>query len=384
MSGAQKSKKASNMKKQAKRVQETDKELRKKRKIARTNTAKELVKSISYRTMEEEEADEFSPAYDTENDKLISKRDLRFNFSNIINQQPFYSHPSHPTIDLHSEMKLQRQKRLVELDMLREKELEDTKENDETGSDDDLLSFPSSEDEDLMDAKLPQLHELTTLGGNYDSWSSKLESLTTGLEQVDRLIRQLNDHDAEAEILSVHEQSVLKPFECESDVKHKEKNISKTLRVTENSAKQSNCQLISETSTFRSLLNENQIAMWLPERKESTQVLEPCESSDVSFDEFLNLGDDSSTTSDTDVERMTLSSSNTIIDQSGSLSRKRNFEYRYSHDKINLALVDNLSCQADFRRKNKKGPLNKSALFYGNHCEMIINDSLFQLNDFVI
>ncbi|KAG7872176.1 hypothetical protein KL938_005383 [Ogataea parapolymorpha] len=379
MTGTQKSKKASNIKKQAKRVHETDMELRKKRKIAKTNTAKELVKSSGHRTMEEE----VSAAYDNENDKLISKRDLRFNFSNIINQQPFFSHPSHPTIDLHSEMKLQRQRRLVELDMLREKELEDTKENDETGSDDDLLSFPSSEDEDFMDAKLPKLHELTTLGGNYDSWSSKLESLTTGLEQVDRLIRQLNDHDAEADILSVHEQSVLKPFECESDVKHKEQNISKTLCVTENSTKQSNCQLISETSTFRSLLNENQIAMWLPERKDQSQTLEPYESSDVSFDEFLNLGEDSAT-SDTDIERMTSSSSNTTIDQSGTLSRIRNFEYRYSHDKINLALVDNLSCQADIRRKNKKGPLNKSALFYGNHCEMIINDSLFQLNDFVI
>ncbi|ESW99378.1 hypothetical protein KL918_005356 [Ogataea parapolymorpha] len=380
MTGTQKSKKASNIKKQAKRVHETDMELRKKRKIAKTNTAKELVKSSGHRTMEEEEV---SAAYDTENDKLISKRDLRFNFSNIINQQPFFSHPSHPTIDLHSEMKLQRQRRLVELDMLREKELDDTKENDETGSDDDLLSFPSSEDEDFMDAKLPKLHELTTLGGNYDSWSSKLESLTTGLEQVDRLIRQLNDHDAEADILGVHEQSVLKPFECESDVKHKEQNISKTLCVTENSTKQSNCQLISETSTFRSLLNENQIAMWLPERKDQSQTLEPYESSDVSFDEFLNLGEDSAT-SDTDIERMTSSSSNTTIDQSGTLSRIRNFEYRYSHDKINLALVDNLSCQADIRRKNKKGPLNKSALFYGNHCEMIINDSLFQLNDFVI
>ncbi|KAG7806359.1 hypothetical protein KL921_004756 [Ogataea angusta] len=380
MSSAHKSKKASSAKKQAKRVHEADMELRKKRKVLKTNVAKELVTSIVDRTTEEEA----SSAYDAQNDKSTSKRDLRFNFSNIINQQPFFSHPSHPTIDLHSEMKLQRQRRLVELDMLREKELDDTKDDDETGSDDDLLSFPSSEDEDLMDSKLPKLHELKTFGSDYNSCISGLESLTTGLEQVDQLIRQLNDHNAELDVLNIHEQSILKSFEYESDVKLKERNLSKMPCVTGEFTKQSNCQLISETSTFRSLSNENQNALWPPEIRDKSQTLEPYETSDVPFDEFLNLGEDSCTTSDMDNERLTSSSPNNAIDHSGTLSRRRKFEYRYSHDKINLALVDNLSCQADIRRKNKKGPLNKSALFYGNHCEMIINDSLFQLNDFVI
>ncbi|KAG7733301.1 hypothetical protein KL932_005322 [Ogataea haglerorum] len=380
MSGSHKSKRALNTKKQAKRVHESDLELRKKRKVLKTNAAGKLVKNVGYGATD----DEVSAAYDAENEKFISKRDLRFNFSNIINQQPFFSHPSRTTIDLHSEMKLQRQRRLVELDMLREKELEDTKENEETGSDDDLLSFPSSEDEEFMDSKLPRFHELTTLGGDYNSCNSKLESLTTGLEQVDRLIRQLSDHDAEVDMLDIHDKSVLKSFEDELDVKHKERNNLKAPCVTEISTKQSSCQLLSETSTFRSLSNENQNAMSPPVIENQSQTLEPYESSEVSFDEFLNLGEDSCTTNDTDNERLNSFSPKTAIDHSSTLSRIRNFEYRYSHDKINLALVDNLSCQADIRRKNKKGPLNKSALFYGNHCEMIINDSLFQLNDFVI
>ncbi|KAH3668546.1 hypothetical protein OGAPHI_002300 [Ogataea philodendri] len=379
MTGLRKNSKLMSFRKQSRKSQNPEPELRKKRKLqnpenGQTDTYQNSLKS-----------ELIMDDSDDDNNRITSKKDLRSNFSNIINQQPFFSHPSGMTIDLHSEMKLQRQRRLIELDMMREKEL-NHENNDGELSEDDLLSFSSSEDEEFMDSKLPKLHQLTRIDEKLNPCNMSVESLTTGLEQVDHLIRQYRGLDAESQVLNIYDHIL--PLATDLD-EEKVKQVPGDVKMStdkETKVNESDCHLISETSSFRLLAGERltrkaPLSVSDDDRENSQE-----DSSNVSLEEFLNLEFDGNSI-ELDGAHNQISKTNATFATLDIMPQARNFEYRYNHDKINLALVNNYSNfnpSVEGKRSNKRGPLNKSALFYGNHSELSFNNYLFQMNDFVI
>ncbi|ODV85810.1 hypothetical protein CANARDRAFT_7178 [[Candida] arabinofermentans NRRL YB-2248] len=364
----------------------------------------------------------------------ISKTDLRYNFSNIVNQNSFSSHPSATSIDLHSEMKLQRQRRLVQLELLRYKELEDSLNSsawimddeinnslnannnadllsDDSSDDDneskfnsnlfdDYLNLSSSEDEELSEDSLPKFNYIKTIkindqinNDNDSSCIGNLNSMTTGLEQVDRIIKQLNHSNTEDEFLKLNDQIILNDSSEKSILNESNfNNLIEKQKVTLSKPSDSNnddknCNLISQTSFFH-LLGYNKKNSSKSKSNDKTMTSnndDLKQKSEMSLDEFLNLEEQQESS-----VIINNNNNNNNVNQStadDALSHFKKLEYRYNNGKINLALVDHTSNVDSNNLKSKKkrqSPLNKRALFYGNHSEMVNNDSSICLNDFII
>ncbi|QPG74819.1 hypothetical protein FOA43_002155 [Brettanomyces nanus] len=289
--------------------------------------------------------------------KRYSKRDFRSCFNSFFQQLNCIPHPSSVKIDIDSEMKLQRQRRLIELDRLR---ADSDDENDLSDVDNCLDLY------ERTNTASSQMTCKASTSKTFEKIEEPLSQLTTGLEPVDRIILQAegcSDEDRDLFKMASETNTLAGHLEI-SDPIGNDPEVENMSAVKDVSG---SCDLISATSFFKSLTDEEEVELPLEEAGESITCdyasLTPTSASSLNITDFLNIDvppEDDCTT---------VFHHNTI------------FPYRYNSDNLNLSLVDD----AEALTSQPKGlpALNKRALFYGNSQAMMSNEKSVSIDDFL-
>ncbi|VEU22438.1 DEKNAAC103438 [Brettanomyces naardenensis] len=287
--------------------------------------------------------------------KRYSKRDFRSCFNSFFQQVNCITHPSTVKMDIDSEMKLQRQRRLIELDRLQA----------DSDDEDDLADL-----EDCLELSEPpkKVHRKKRAAAPLEDVES-ISQLTTELEPVDSIIRQAKDLCAgeDSDFFKMANTDSLidaaPTLSTPTIARHQRRRNTLSSGDAHCSADASDdCDLISATSSFKLLGNRPQQQSYsAPQTSASSFITAP--DSDIRLADYLNI----------DVP--------TEEDYGNRFGHNTVFAYRYNSDNLNLALVDDAESQVVDSRRSKA--LNKRALFYGNSQAMVSDENSISIHDFL-
>lgn len=313
---------------------------------------------------------------DKQGKKRCSRRDFRSCFNNFFKQTNCVPHPSSLRIDADSEIRLQKQRQMIELGRKTEED-----ENSDNLSDlSDCLEIYDESDKSLAIKR----------GESYTRKSQKdpeqvkktLSEVPTGLEPVDHLIRLAKEMDDTAtstdlfelergsrtEVNASLDKSLADYSSDDLSLDSGNQQDEETFDSSSFNRNSSDCDLISPTSSFKLLADETSqpefascYPLELPQYNKPSMIPE----TSIRISDYLKIDVPSD-------------------DSSISLGRRRHnlvFPYRYNSDNLNLACLDNVDEQMCEPRHARA--LNKRALFYGNSEAMVSDGRPITLKDFL-
>mgnify|MGYP003365260618 FL=1 len=313
---------------------------------------------------------------DKQGKKRSSRRDFRACFNNFFKQTNCVPHPSSLKIDADSEIRLQKQRQMIEMG----RRMEEDENSDNLSDLSDCLEIYDEADEQFTTDEMvcTSYHEKDP-----EQVKKTLSEVPTGLEPVDHLIRlakNMDDHETSADLFDLGANSTADTNASleRSFTDYNTENLALDGKKQEHddeafgsspfNRNSGDCDLISPTSSFKILGDETSqpelascYPLELPQYNKPSTVPE----ASIKISDYLKID----VSSDDSVQHLGRHRHNIV------------FPYRYNSDNLNLACLENLDEQT-FEPRHTRA-LNKRALFYGNSEAMVSDGRPITLKDFL-